>query len=109
MTKANSKFTAPFSLETVADLRFEKIDAHVQRQKKIAAYLHFTIILTRTDPRPASRAGGGSEFFHTKNSVVASSIQFAMSTRIPPSRVIETPLYEYLIYHIATFLGALVP
>ena len=66
-------------------------------------------VITRTDPRPASRAGGGSEFFHTKNSVVASSMRFAMSTRIPHSRVIETPLYKYLIYHIATFLGALVP
>ena len=47
------------------------------------------MVLTQTDPRPASRAGGGSEFFHTKNSVVASSLQFAMSTHILPSRVIN--------------------
>ena len=37
MTKANSKLTAPFTLETVADFRFEKVDAQVQRHMPLTS------------------------------------------------------------------------
>ena len=66
------------------------------------------LALTRTDPRPASRASGGSEFFHTKNSVVDSSTEFITATRTFRSCVIEWLSYEYFIYHIASSQCALV-